>query len=74
MLMMPNNFTRSLQSNITYFRNSMMQAGFKVLGDPDHPICPIFLGDAWLVILAKFFNLLLKIIKYYIMQAGIEVC
>ncbi|VDN56324.1 unnamed protein product [Dracunculus medinensis] len=58
MLMVPNDFTRSLQSNITYFRNSMMQAGFKVLGDPDHPICPIFLGDAWLA--SRFADEMLK--------------
>lgn len=39
-------FTSSLKSNIAHFRNSMCAAGFKMLGNPDHPICPVFLADA----------------------------
>uniref|UniRef100_A0A915Q5S0 Aminotransferase class I/classII domain-containing protein n=1 Tax=Setaria digitata TaxID=48799 RepID=A0A915Q5S0_9BILA len=39
-------FTSSLKSNIMHFRKSLTDAGFKVMGNLDHPICPVFLGDA----------------------------
>ena len=39
----------SLESNTTYFRNEILNLGFKVLGN-NHPIVPIILSDA---ILAK---------------------
>ncbi|KAM3726806.1 2-amino-3-ketobutyrate coenzyme A ligase [Dirofilaria immitis] len=39
-------FTSSLKSNISNFRKSLTDAGFKVMGNSDHPICPVFLGDA----------------------------
>lgn len=37
---------QKLQSGTKYFRESMKKAGFKVAGDPSHPICPVMLGDA----------------------------
>ncbi|EFO24400.1 2-amino-3-ketobutyrate coenzyme A ligase [Loa loa] len=39
-------FTNSLKSNISYFRKSLTDAGFKIMGNSSHPICPVFLGDA----------------------------
>ncbi|VDN93631.1 unnamed protein product [Brugia pahangi] len=39
-------FTNSLKSNISHFRKSLTDAGFNVMGNSDHPICPVFLGDA----------------------------
>ncbi|VDK80308.1 unnamed protein product [Litomosoides sigmodontis] len=39
-------FTSSLKSNISHFRRSLIDAGFNVMGNLDHPICPVFLGDA----------------------------
>lgn len=35
-----------LESNTTLFRTLMAQAGFKLRGDPSHPIAPVMLGDA----------------------------
>lgn len=46
MLMESSDLTKSLQSNITHFRSSLKTAGFKLSGDPTHPICPVMLGDA----------------------------
>ncbi|KAL3981694.1 glycine C-acetyltransferase [Acanthocheilonema viteae] len=39
-------FTSSLKSNISHFRKSLTDVGFNVMGNSDHPICPVFLGDA----------------------------
>uniref|UniRef100_A0A915B8T2 2-amino-3-ketobutyrate coenzyme A ligase, mitochondrial n=1 Tax=Parascaris univalens TaxID=6257 RepID=A0A915B8T2_PARUN len=58
LLMQPNDFTSSLKSNITHFRESLKNAGFDVLGNPDHPICPVMLGDARLA--ANFADEMLK--------------
>uniref|UniRef100_A0A0N5BNR3 Aminotran_1_2 domain-containing protein n=1 Tax=Strongyloides papillosus TaxID=174720 RepID=A0A0N5BNR3_STREA len=41
-----NNFTKNLQFNVTHFRNEMKKAGFTILGNPSHPICPVLLKDA----------------------------
>ncbi|WAR03161.1 KBL-like protein [Mya arenaria] len=35
-----------VHSNTVLFRNKMAEAGFSLSGDPDHPICPVMLGDA----------------------------
>ncbi|KAH3882597.1 2-amino-3-ketobutyrate coenzyme A ligase, mitochondrial-like [Dreissena polymorpha] len=35
-----------VHSNTVRFRSKMQDAGFNVVGDPDHPICPVMLGDA----------------------------
>lgn len=48
MLTEKNTFASALHSNVNKFRESMVNAGFKVLGNPAHPICPILLGDAHL--------------------------
>ena len=32
-------------ANTTQFREGMTAAGFQILGE-NHPICPVFLGDA----------------------------
>lgn len=37
---------QSLREKVRRFRNAMTQAGFKVVGDQTHPICPVMLGDA----------------------------
>jgi glycine C-acetyltransferase len=41
-----NSFVANLQSNVNLFRTKMTSVGFKVMGDKNHPICPVFLGDA----------------------------
>lgn len=46
MLMDNNTFATTLHANIARFRGKMIEAGFTVLGSPDHPICPVLLGDA----------------------------
>ncbi|MFH4979260.1 hypothetical protein AB6A40_005969 [Gnathostoma spinigerum] len=58
LLMSSNKFTQSLKSNIAHFRKELTDAGFKVLGNPDHPICPVFLEDARLA--AKFADEMMK--------------
>ncbi|TKR77525.1 hypothetical protein L596_018480 [Steinernema carpocapsae] len=46
LLMADNSFASSLQSNVKLFRDKMKAAGFNVLGNPMHPICPVMIGDA----------------------------
>ncbi|VDD96116.1 unnamed protein product [Enterobius vermicularis] len=58
MLMTSSDFTRTLKSNITHFRSSLKRLGFTVLGNPDHPICPVFLKDARLA--SEFADEMLK--------------
>lgn len=41
-----NKFASNLRANVDRFRSEMGRLGFKVMGDPRHPICPVFLGDA----------------------------
>jgi 7-keto-8-aminopelargonate synthetase-like enzyme len=47
-----------LADNTKLFRSQMKAAGFSVGGDPDHPICPIMLGDARLA--SEFADEMLK--------------
>ena len=35
-----------LQRNVRHFRTEMKAAGFRVLGNDQHPIAPVLLGDA----------------------------
>ncbi|KAL8602931.1 hypothetical protein ACOMHN_057241 [Nucella lapillus] len=37
---------KKVLANTKRFRSAMTEAGFTVSGDPDHPICPVMLGDA----------------------------
>lgn len=37
---------KKLNENIAHFRNGMAQKGFKLLGNPLHPIAPVMVGDA----------------------------
>ncbi|XP_076450691.1 2-amino-3-ketobutyrate coenzyme A ligase, mitochondrial-like [Babylonia areolata] len=37
---------KKVLANTTRFRSRMNDAGFTVSGDPEHPICPVMLGDA----------------------------
>jgi glycine C-acetyltransferase len=46
MLIEHNTFAHALHDNVDHFRKEMNDAGFKVLGNPTHPICPVLLGDA----------------------------
>jgi glycine C-acetyltransferase len=41
-----NAFVANLHSNVDRFRSNMSSLGFNVMGDKNHPICPVFLGDA----------------------------
>lgn len=36
----------NLHSNVDRFRSKMTALGFKIMGDKQHPICPVFVGDA----------------------------
>ena len=47
-----------LATNTKRFRDRMTSAGFKVMGHPEHPICPIMLGSARLA--TDFANEMLK--------------
>ena len=38
--------TQNLKKNTHLFRDGMKKAGFKILGNDDCPIAPVFLGDA----------------------------
>ncbi|CAD5226787.1 unnamed protein product [Bursaphelenchus xylophilus] len=53
-----NTFKSALEKNVKLFRDEMNKLGFKVMGDPRHPICPVFLGDAALA--SKFANEMVK--------------
>lgn len=46
LIMQDDSLTGRVLSNTQRFRNQMIDAGFNVAGDPDHPICPVMLGDA----------------------------
>ncbi|XP_005099525.1 2-amino-3-ketobutyrate coenzyme A ligase, mitochondrial isoform X1 [Aplysia californica] len=37
---------KKVLTNTTRFRTRMNDAGFTLSGDPEHPICPVMLGDA----------------------------
>ncbi|KAK3611875.1 hypothetical protein CHS0354_021308 [Potamilus streckersoni] len=37
---------KKVLSNTKRFRSKMKDAGFNLSGDPEHPICPVMLGDA----------------------------
>lgn len=41
-----NNFATKLRTNVSHFRNEMKKLGFVVLGNFEHPICPVLVGDA----------------------------
>ena len=40
------NLVKRLAANTQRFTEKMTEAGFAVGGHPEHPICPIMLGDA----------------------------
>lgn len=46
MLMANPDHARSLLEKVKRFRQGMKAAGFNVVGNPEHPICPVMLGDA----------------------------
>ncbi|EGD76507.1 glycine C-acetyltransferase [Salpingoeca rosetta] len=46
MLLESSDLVEKVQSNTQLFRTKMADAGFTVGGDPEHPICPIMLGEA----------------------------
>jgi len=46
MLMKDTSLRDKLESNTQRFRRRMTENGFKLMGDPNHPICPVMLGDA----------------------------
>lgn len=46
MLMASPDYARSLLEKVKRFRQGMKSAGFTVSGNPEHPICPVMLGDA----------------------------
>ncbi|CAG5119437.1 unnamed protein product, partial [Candidula unifasciata] len=49
---------RKVLTNTRRFRTRMLDAGFAVSGDADHPICPVMLGDARLA--AQFADKMLE--------------
>ncbi len=46
LLMNSSYLTEKVSNNTKQFRESMTKAGFTILGDMCHPICPVFIGDA----------------------------
>ncbi|XP_071439544.1 2-amino-3-ketobutyrate coenzyme A ligase, mitochondrial [Hetaerina americana] len=46
MLMESPELVSKVHSGTNHFREGMKKLGFKVIGDPSHPICPVMLGDA----------------------------
>jgi len=46
LIMKSSDLVQKVHSNTRLFRTRMVDAGFTVLGDKDHPICPVLLGDA----------------------------
>ncbi|ESN97279.1 hypothetical protein HELRODRAFT_185935 [Helobdella robusta] len=51
LIMASSDLIKKLSANTYLFRTRMLKAGFNVLGDKDHPICPVMLGDAKLAAL-----------------------
>lgn len=51
-------------NNTKRFRSRMADAGFTVAGDPEHPICPVMLGDARLA--SQFADKMLELGIYVI--------
>eukprot|EP00126_Sphaerothecum_destruens_P010362 Sdes_comp20724_c0_seq13m16499 len=39
-----------VQENTRYFRSEMAKHGFKLMGDPNHPIAPVYIGEAQLAL------------------------
>lgn len=37
---------KALLENTLYFRKRMSQEGYKLMGNNNHPICPVLVGDA----------------------------
>ncbi|EDQ87456.1 uncharacterized protein MONBRDRAFT_10030 [Monosiga brevicollis MX1] len=58
LLMSNSDLVEKVQANTQRFRKGMEAAGFVVGGDPEHPICPIMLGDARLA--SQFADEMLK--------------
>ena len=50
MLTAKSDFAESLLAKTKRFREKMTSAGFTVVGSPEHPICPVMLGDAKFVL------------------------
>lgn len=46
LIMASSELVSRLAANTKQFRTRMSEAGFNILGDRDHPICPVLLGDA----------------------------
>lgn len=46
MIMNDTSLRDKLEANTKRFRNKMKQNGFELMGDPNHPIAPVMLGDA----------------------------
>ncbi|KAI6200334.1 Aminotran-1-2 domain-containing protein [Aphelenchoides besseyi] len=41
-----NPFAKNLKANVKQFRTKMNGLGFNIGGNPEHPICPVLVGDA----------------------------
>ncbi|XP_067654634.1 2-amino-3-ketobutyrate coenzyme A ligase, mitochondrial-like isoform X1 [Haliotis asinina] len=46
LIMANTDLPQKVLTNTNRFRSRMIDAGFNVAGDPEHPICPVMLGDA----------------------------
>eukprot|EP00117_Sycon_ciliatum_P040661 scpid70297/ scgid29841/ 2-amino-3-ketobutyrate coenzyme A ligase, mitochondrial; Aminoacetone synthase; Glycine acetyltransferase len=57
LLMHDSSLSERVSSNTELFRRRMTEAGFKIMGD-NHPICPVWLGDARLA--SEFSDEMLK--------------
>ncbi|KAK3103890.1 hypothetical protein FSP39_022684 [Pinctada imbricata] len=46
LIMANSDLPKKVLTNTKLFRSRMTEAGFNLAGDPEHPICPVMLGDA----------------------------
>jgi len=58
MLTASSHYAESLLAKVKRFRSKMSSAGFNVIGNGEHPICPVMLGDARLA--SQFSELMLE--------------
>jgi glycine C-acetyltransferase len=58
MLTENSHYAESLLSKVKRFRSKMSSAGFNVVGNAEHPICPVMLGDARLA--SQFAEMMLE--------------
>lgn len=64
MLTESSHYAESLLAKVKRFRSKMSSAGFSVVGNGEHPICPVMLGDARYSVHLKWFTITDKMLFY----------